>query len=47
VQLLGEILKKYTLLLRNADLEVEPRFNFDWAAGLREAWLPAPPPAAR
>ncbi len=39
VQLLGELLEKYTLLLRNVDLRVGPVLGFDWAAGLREPWL--------
>jgi hypothetical protein len=39
VQLLGELLEKYTLLLRNVELRVEPVLSFDWAAGLREPWL--------
>ena len=39
VQLLGDLLEKYTLLLRNVDLKVEPVLGFDWAAGLREPWL--------
>jgi hypothetical protein len=39
VQLLGELLEKYTLLLRDVDLQVEPLLVFDWVAGLREPWL--------
>ena len=39
VQLLGELLEKYTLLLRDVDLRVEPVLGFDWAAGLREPWI--------
>ena len=39
VQLLGELLEKYTLLLRDVDLQVEPLLVFDWAVGLREQWL--------
>jgi hypothetical protein len=40
VRLLGDLLKKYTLLLRDTDLKVEPLVLFDWTAALREAWLP-------
>jgi hypothetical protein len=39
VQLLGELLEKYTLFLCDVDLRVEPVLGFDWAAGLREPWL--------
>ncbi len=45
VQVLGDLLKKYTLLLKNADLRVEPMVLFDWASVFQEPWAPpASPP---
>ena len=46
VDLLGELLKKYTLILTGADLVVTPLPHFDVTAAFREAWLPAAPSAA-
>ncbi len=43
VQLLGELARKYTLLIRDTDLEVEPKVLFDWTKALREPWVQLPP----
>ncbi len=42
VQLLADLLQKYMLVVKNAGLRVEPLITFDWAAPLRESWLPSP-----
>lgn len=39
VELIGTMLKRYTLLLTGDDLEVEPRVLFEWTDTFNEAWL--------
>jgi hypothetical protein len=39
VQMLGDLLKKYTLLIRNVDLRVDPIVLFDWTSVFKRAWL--------
>jgi hypothetical protein len=45
VELLGIMLRRYTLLLTGNDLEVEPRVLFEWTDTFNEAWRPDAPPA--
>ena len=40
IQLLGDLLVKYTLILRGVDLKLTPVPEFNWTAIFREAWLP-------
>jgi len=44
VELLGTMLKRYTLLLTGSDLDVEPKVLFPWTDTFNEAWLPVEPP---
>lgn len=46
VDLLGDLLKKYVLILTGADLVVTPLPHFHVAETFREAWIPAPAPSA-
>jgi hypothetical protein len=39
VQLLGDLLVRYELLLKNVDFAVGPFFNFNWASVFYEAWI--------
>jgi hypothetical protein len=39
VQLLGDLLRRYTLLIKNADLRVEPIVLFDWTSVFKTPWL--------
>jgi hypothetical protein len=41
IDLLGELLRKYTLLLQAADrAEITPVFQYDWLAPFRLTWIP-------
>ena len=40
IDLVGEMLQKYMLLITGKDLEMETRVLFDWTASLTVAWLP-------
>jgi hypothetical protein len=39
VQLLGELLERYELLLKNVDFKVGPFFAFNWTSVFHEAWI--------
>lgn len=39
VQLLGDLLVRYELLLKNVDLAIGPFFAFNWANVFHEAWV--------
>ena len=40
IDLVGEMLKKYMLLITGKDLELEPKVLFDWTGSLTVPWLP-------
>lgn len=40
VDLIGELLKKYMLLIAGKDLDLETRVLFDWTGALTVPWLP-------
>lgn len=40
IELLGALLVKYTLILRDVDVELTPRPVFNWTDAFRAAWLP-------
>jgi hypothetical protein len=40
IDLIGELLKKYMLLISGTDLDLETRILFDWTGSLTVPWLP-------